>query len=74
MTLLGLAVELRKVEQAILTKPDDNSVVLELAPKHGLPKGALGHQSVEASEKLGIHRGFCLFGRETRGVRDAGGG
>jgi len=55
MTLLGLTIKLSKVEQSVLAKPDDDGVVLELAPKHWLPKGALGHQSVEASEELGIH-------------------
>jgi len=55
MTLLGLTIKLRKVEQAILTKPDDDGVVLKLAPKHWLPERALSQQCVEASEELGIH-------------------
>ena len=68
MTLLGLTIKLRKVEQSVLTKPDDDGVVLELAPKHWLPKGALGHQSIEASEELGIHlEGLVVvFGEDTR--------
>jgi len=72
MTPLGLAIKLRKVEQAILTNPDDDGVALELAPKHWLPRGALGHQSVEASEELGIHLEGLVFvfgedkGREGR--------
>jgi len=61
VTLLGLAVKLRKVEQAILAKPDDDGVVLELAPKHGLPEGALDHQCVEASDEIGIHLEGLVF-------------
>jgi hypothetical protein len=61
MTLLGLTIKLSKVEQSVLAKPDDDGVVLELAPKHWLPEGALGHQSVEASEELGIHLEGLVF-------------
>jgi hypothetical protein len=61
MTLLGLAIKLRKVEQSVLAKPDDDGVVLELAPKHRLPEGALGHQRVEASKELGVHLEGLVF-------------